>query len=168
VSFLEPDGGVLVTDGGLATELEARGHDLSDSLWSARLLVDAPAEIAAAHLAFFRAAAVIATTASCQASFGGSGERGVGRADAARLMRRGVELARGAERHAAHDGPKICVRPAGSGPAAQYPGPQSWAAIHNAAFLLASAATYEDALRRHQANIGRACIRRDRMPKVTA
>jgi hypothetical protein len=32
---------VLVTDGGLATELEARGHDLSDDLWSARLLVDA-------------------------------------------------------------------------------------------------------------------------------
>ena len=31
---------VLIADGGLATELEARGHDLSDDLWSARLLVD--------------------------------------------------------------------------------------------------------------------------------
>jgi homocysteine S-methyltransferase len=39
---------VLVADGGLATELEARGHDLSDSLWSARLLMDAPGEITAA------------------------------------------------------------------------------------------------------------------------
>ena len=32
----------LVLDGGLATQLEAQGADLSDSLWSARLLVDDP------------------------------------------------------------------------------------------------------------------------------
>ena len=30
----------VTLDGGLATELERRGHDLSDQLWSARLLVD--------------------------------------------------------------------------------------------------------------------------------
>ena len=37
MSLFEAAGGtVLVTDGGLATELEARGHDLSDALWSAR------------------------------------------------------------------------------------------------------------------------------------
>jgi hypothetical protein len=36
-----------------------------------------------------------------------------------------------AERYA-HDGPKICVLPAGSGPAAQYPGPQTWVAILDA------------------------------------
>jgi S-methylmethionine-dependent homocysteine/selenocysteine methylase len=34
--------GPLLLDGGLATELEAAGHDLSDELWSARLLADAP------------------------------------------------------------------------------------------------------------------------------
>jgi homocysteine S-methyltransferase len=96
VGFLDSGGGVLVTDGGLATELEARGHDLSDSLWSARLLADAPAEITAAHLAFFRAGAVIATTASYQASFDGFAARGVGRAEAARLMRRSVELGQAA------------------------------------------------------------------------
>lgn len=37
-----------------------------------------------------------------------------------------------AERYAVHDGPKICVLPAGSGPAAQYPEPQSWVAILDA------------------------------------
>lgn len=46
VGFAVPDDTVIVTDGGLATELEARGHvlsgDLCDPLWSARLLVDAP------------------------------------------------------------------------------------------------------------------------------
>lgn len=87
---------VLVSDGGLATELEARGHDLSDKLWSARLLADAPQEITAVHAAFFRTGAVFATTASYQASFGGFAERGIGRDEVARLLRRSVELARAA------------------------------------------------------------------------
>lgn len=95
---------VLISDGGLATELEARGHDLSDDLWSARLLADEPAEITAVHLAFFRAGAVIATTASYQASFGGFADRGLDRRDAARLMRRSVELAQAARAELAEDG----------------------------------------------------------------
>ncbi|OSC41636.1 homocysteine S-methyltransferase [Mycobacterium decipiens] len=85
---------VLTSDGGLATELEARGHDLSDPLWSAKLLVDAPHEITAVHTAYFRAGAKIATTASYQASFQGFAAHGIGRADAAGLLRRSVELAR--------------------------------------------------------------------------
>jgi homocysteine S-methyltransferase len=76
VGFLAASGPVAVLDGGLATELEARGHDLGDALWSARLLVDDPDAIIAAHLAFFRAGAVIATTASYQASFAGFAARG--------------------------------------------------------------------------------------------
>jgi homocysteine S-methyltransferase len=90
------DDAVLVTDGGLATALEARGHDLSDALWSARLLIDAPGEITAVHGAFFRAGADIATTASYQASFDGLAARGVDRAGTQRLLRRSVELARDA------------------------------------------------------------------------
>ena len=92
--FAVPHDTVLITDGGLATELEARGHDLSDALWSARLLVDAPQEIVAAHVAFFRAGAALATTASYQASFDGFAARGIARAEAAGLLRRSVELAR--------------------------------------------------------------------------
>jgi homocysteine S-methyltransferase len=57
----------VVLDGGLATELERRGNDLSSALWSARLLRDDPAEIVAAHRAFFAAGAQVATTASYQA-----------------------------------------------------------------------------------------------------
>jgi homocysteine S-methyltransferase len=93
VVFAPPHDTVLITDGGLATELEARGHDLSDDLWSARLLVDAPAEIVAVHCAFFRAGASIATTASYQASFDGFAERGISRNETARLLRRSIELA---------------------------------------------------------------------------
>ena len=94
MAFAVPHDTVLISDGGLATELEARGHDLSDALWSARLLVDAPQEIVAAHVAFFRAGAALATTASYQASFDGFAASGIGRAKAARLLRRSVELAR--------------------------------------------------------------------------
>ena len=60
MAFAASNHTVLVSDGGLATELEARGHDLSDDLWSARLLFDAPDEIVAAHSAFYRAGAAIA------------------------------------------------------------------------------------------------------------
>lgn len=94
--FTVPAAGVLISDGGLATELEARGHDLSDDLWSARLLAEAPAEIVAVHEAFFRAGAQIATTASYQASFEGFARQGIDRADAERLLRRSVELAKSA------------------------------------------------------------------------
>ena len=90
---------VLIADGGLATELEARGHDLSDALWSARLLVDAPQEITAVHTAFFRAGAMIATTASYQASFDSFAASGLSRDDTIRLLRRSVELAKDARDH---------------------------------------------------------------------
>ena len=103
MGFPGPPGAVLVADGGLATELEARGHDLSDPLWSARLLVDAPAEIEAAHLTFFRAGAVIATAASYQASFDGFAGRGIDRDGTVRLLRRGVELAQAARAELADD-----------------------------------------------------------------
>jgi homocysteine S-methyltransferase len=94
VGFAVPEDTALIADGGLATELEARGHDLSDALWSARLLVDAPQEITAVHTAFFRAGAMIATTASYQASFDAFAARGISRDETVRLLRRSVELAK--------------------------------------------------------------------------
>ncbi|HEY2887291.1 MAG TPA: homocysteine S-methyltransferase [Candidatus Limnocylindrales bacterium] len=90
--------GVVVLDGGLGTELERRGSDLSDPLWSARLLAEEPEAIVATHLAFFRAGARVATTASYQASFEGFAARGLGRDQAAQLMRTSVDLASEARR----------------------------------------------------------------------
>jgi S-methylmethionine-dependent homocysteine/selenocysteine methylase len=95
----DPLAGLLVTgrpvvvDGGLATELEALGHDLADRLWSARLLADEPEAIVEAHLAYFRAGARVAITASYQATFEGFAARGIGRAEAAALLARSVALA---------------------------------------------------------------------------
>ncbi|OBJ18132.1 homocysteine S-methyltransferase [Mycobacterium sp. 1245801.1] len=94
----------MLLDGGLATELEARGHDLSDSLWSARLLADAPQDIVAVHAAYFRAGAAIATTASYQASFEGFAARGFDRGETAGLLRRSVALARAARDGTGVDG----------------------------------------------------------------
>lgn len=83
----------LVLDGALATELERRGADLRDALWSARLLIEQPALIREVHLDYFRAGADVATTASYQASFEGFARRGLDVEAAAALMRRAVQLA---------------------------------------------------------------------------
>ncbi len=87
---------VVILDGGLATQLEAAGHDLSTDLWSARLLRDEPGAILAAHRTFVDAGAEVVTTASYQASFEGFAAAGIEAGEAARLMRRSVELARAA------------------------------------------------------------------------
>lgn len=85
--------GPVSLDGGLATRLEARGHDLGSALWSARMLIDDPDEIVAAHADFFAAGARVATSASYQASLEGFASFGLDGAAAARLIRASVELA---------------------------------------------------------------------------
>ncbi|HEV7625810.1 MAG TPA: homocysteine S-methyltransferase, partial [Streptomyces sp.] len=87
--------GPLVLDGGLANQLEAQGSDLSDELWSARLLTDCPRQIEAAHAAYVRAGARVLITGSYQASFEGFASRtGAGPREAEALLRRSVALAR--------------------------------------------------------------------------
>ncbi|MEW1654818.1 MULTISPECIES: homocysteine S-methyltransferase [unclassified Streptomyces] len=86
--------GPLVLDGGLSNQLEADGHDLSDDLWSARLLAEEPEAVVRAHLAYYRAGAQVAITAGYQATFEGFARRGTGPEEAAGLLRRSVELAR--------------------------------------------------------------------------
>ncbi|WP_203183016.1 homocysteine S-methyltransferase [Streptomyces pratensis] len=86
--------GTLLLDGGLSNQLEAQGCDLSDALWSARLLSDAPQQIEAAHTAYARAGAQVLITASYQATFEGFARHGIGRARAAELMAGSVEAAR--------------------------------------------------------------------------
>ncbi len=82
-----------VVDGGLATELERRGADLRDPLWSAKLLIEAPERIREVHRAYFEAGADVATTASYQASFEGFAQRGIAAREAEDLLRLSVQLA---------------------------------------------------------------------------
>ena len=92
--------GAITIDGGLGTLLEARGNDLSSSLWSARLLVERPSEIRAAHAAFFRAGARVAITSSYQVAYESLGAAGVPRADVDALLQSSVDLARQARTEA--------------------------------------------------------------------
>ncbi|MFD4273500.1 homocysteine S-methyltransferase [Streptomyces cyaneofuscatus] len=86
--------GPVLLDGGLSNQLEAQGCDLSDALWSARLLADAPEQVEAAHLAYLRAGAQVLITASYQATFEGFGRHGIGPERTGALLARSVELAR--------------------------------------------------------------------------
>ncbi|WP_406601661.1 homocysteine S-methyltransferase [Lentzea miocenica] len=88
----------------MSTALEQAGHDLSDSLWSARLLLTAPDAIRAAHLAYFHAGAQVAITSSYQATFEGFAERGLSPEQTANLLRASVSLARAAASEV--DGPR--------------------------------------------------------------
>ncbi|MEU6143986.1 homocysteine S-methyltransferase [Streptomyces sp. NPDC047081] len=92
--------GTVVLDGGMSNQLASAGHDLSDELWSARLLMESPEAITEAHLAYFEAGADVAITASYQATFEGFAKRGVGHDRAAELLSLSVESAREAARRA--------------------------------------------------------------------
>lgn len=96
--------GTVVLDGGMSNQLESAGHDLSDELWSARLLAEQPEAITQAHLAYFAAGANVAITSSYQATFEGFAKRGIDHEEAARLLALSVELARQAARQARSEG----------------------------------------------------------------
>ena len=77
----------------MATELEARGCDLHDPLWSAKVLLETPELIRDVHADYFKSGADCAITASYQATFQGFAQRGLNTDEAADLMRLSVRLA---------------------------------------------------------------------------
>jgi homocysteine S-methyltransferase len=83
----------LVIDGALATELERRGCDLKDDLWSARVLLEQPEMIRQVHLDYFKAGADCAITASYQATIEGYIKRGLSQKEAVALIQTSVKLA---------------------------------------------------------------------------
>ena len=84
----------IVLDGALATELETRGCQITDSLWSANVLINQPEIIRDVHLDYFRAGAQCAITASYQASVAGFAQRGLDSEQALKLIARSVTLAK--------------------------------------------------------------------------
>lgn len=93
LSSAAANGKALVLDGGLATELEKRGHDLRGSLWSARVMLDDPGAIGAVHRAYLDAGADCVVAASYQASVPGFLRAGMTQDQAESLLRGTVELA---------------------------------------------------------------------------
>ena len=88
--------GVVILDGGLATELERRGADLGGALWSARVLLEDPQLLEHVVYDYLVAGADVAVSASYQATFDGFARLGISRAESAELIRRSVRLARDA------------------------------------------------------------------------
>jgi len=83
----------LVIDGALATELERRGYNLKDNLWSAKILLEHPEAIKQLHYDYFKAGADCAITASYQATIAGFIKRGLNEQDALALIQKSVKLA---------------------------------------------------------------------------
>ena len=82
----------LVIDGALATELERRGYNLKDDLWSAKILLEQPEAIQQLHYDYFKAGADCAITASYQATVAGFMKHGLDEKEAIALIQKSVQL----------------------------------------------------------------------------
>lgn len=90
---------MLVLDGAMGTELSRRGFDLSDPLWSAKVLIEHPDAVLALHLDYLDAGADLISTASYQISEEGFARVGLSPSkaraaltDSLRLAERAVQL----------------------------------------------------------------------------
>ena len=92
LSFLQAH----VLDGGMASELEFLGADISGPLWSAHVLEDTPEKVIAVHRAYLDAGADVLLTASYQVSRKGYAEFGLDARRADKALLRAVELAQSA------------------------------------------------------------------------
>lgn len=84
---------VLILDGALGSELQKRGFDLQDKLWSAKLLSQNPQAIKEIHMDYLKAGADIIITASYQASFEGFEQKGFSHQKAQNLIELSIQLA---------------------------------------------------------------------------
>jgi homocysteine S-methyltransferase len=114
---------VRVLDGGMATELEKLGCDLSGPLWSAHVLRQQPEKVAAVHAGYLEAGADCILTASYQVSAEAYAEIGLTAENAASSLRESVRLAEDAR--AVFHSPRKVLIAASLGPYG--------AALHNGA-----------------------------------
>lgn len=101
----------IIIDGALATEMERRGADLHDSLWSARYLVEQPDLIRDVHLDYLNAGARVIITASYQASIPGFMARGMTYQQSAELIGLSVDVAKDARQRWATHHPDATYHP---------------------------------------------------------
>lgn len=85
--------GLRILDGGLATELERAGCDLSSPLWSGEVLRTEPEKVLAVHRSYLEAGADCLLTASYQLSAMGFSEIGLTADDARSAIQQSVALA---------------------------------------------------------------------------
>eukprot|EP00299_Pterocystis_sp_00344_P014891 c7408_g1_i1.p1 GENE.c7408_g1_i1~~c7408_g1_i1.p1 ORF type:complete len:336 (+),score=96.94 c7408_g1_i1:28-1008(+) len=84
---------VFIVDGGFATELERRGHNINDTLWSAKVLLEKPEDITAVHIDYLNAGADLIISSTYQATISGFMSKGFSREQAAEYIVLGTKLA---------------------------------------------------------------------------
>lgn len=84
--------GMIVLDGAMGSELERRGYDVNDVLWSAKMLKEAPEAIQKIHYDYLKAGADLLTCASYQASLDGFKIAGYTEEEAIAMIARSMEL----------------------------------------------------------------------------
>ena len=92
-NFQFHSGEPLVLDGGLGTQLEKKGCDVSSRLWSARVLLDRPDMVEQVHSEYLEAGADCITTASYQVSFEGFSKAALSRKQTVKALQESVHLA---------------------------------------------------------------------------
>ncbi|KAF2501373.1 homocysteine S-methyltransferase [Lophium mytilinum] len=101
----------IILDGALATELEARGLDISSPVWSAGALVTHPSLIRDIHFYYYRAGADVAITCSYQATPQGFREHlGLDEDTSIALIKKSVDLAKQAREDALFNVPPQYAR----------------------------------------------------------
>ncbi len=83
----------VVIDGAFGTELERKGFNINDALWSAKFLMENPLAIAEVHRDYLLAGADCITTASYQASFEGFMKKGLSEKEAYALIQSAITIA---------------------------------------------------------------------------
>ena len=83
---------LVVVDGAMATELEARGCDINDALWSAKVLTENPELIGQVHYDYYAAGADVGISASYQATVPGFMKKGFTQGESERLVRNSLRI----------------------------------------------------------------------------
>ncbi len=135
--------GPVILDGGLATQLEAMGLDISGHLWSAALLQSEPRAIVDAHLAYLYAGADCIISASYQASRSGFMTLGKTAEEADRLIASAVELALQARREYLAGEPEVTMSPLVAASVGPYGATQQDGSEYTGNYNLSSAALRE-------------------------
>jgi homocysteine S-methyltransferase len=83
---------LIILDGAMATELERKGLNLNDELWSAKVLAEQPQAIKDVHYDYYKNGADAGTSASYQASLAGFTQKGYSEQEAKDMIAYSMEL----------------------------------------------------------------------------
>ncbi len=87
---------IIVLDGASGTELQRKGYDVNDELWSAKFLISNPKAIKEVHKDYLQAGANCITSLSYQATYEAFYKKGFSEAEAKKMLLLSVSLAKDA------------------------------------------------------------------------